>query len=315
MERNSKKVKMAMKPQLLPFGFAGGALMASFACGSARNVHPAARDAAAETVLIGPTHSLCDGNAVMRLRVFVEAQPGREMRGSKVRVENGIKSFALDGMCSYWISGGWNSLDGSLSRDRGWRTGTLTVEFKNALDRVFGFDDLGPLADCVPEAGLFDASVRTVRSERSAARCGTKGTLFDAAWMAIEARGAELWASAKPMNGGIRLVAVEAPIDGPPLAIPYSWPSSQPMDTFMIDGQAASDNLSGMSKLVSEPEEARIFRALRDQYLSDRDATPGVYGNWDGLKVNDGQRAAWLYMRDALPYEDEQGLLPFSELP
>ena len=67
----------------------------------------------------------------------------------------------------------------------------------------------------------------------------------------------------------------------------------------------------GVSHLVDDPDAARSLRGLRDQYLSDRDAQPGLYVNWDGLTATDASGTAFVYMRDAIPYEDAQGLLTF----
>jgi hypothetical protein len=69
-----------------------------------------------------------------------------------------------------------------------------------------------------------------------------------------------------------------------------------------------------MSKLI-DPADAPPFRALRDKYIADVAASPELYVNWDGQKMTDGKRTAFVYMRDAIPYEDARGLLPFSGPP
>ena len=59
---------------------------------------------------------------------------------------------------------------------------------------------------------------------------------------------------------------------------------------------------SASAELVDDPDSARQLRALRDQFLVDRTAQPGLYGS--GLNVTDQIATAVVYMRDAIPYED-----------
>jgi hypothetical protein len=62
---------------------------------------------------------------------------------------------------------------------------------------------------------------------------------------------------------------------------------------------------------VDDPALATQLRAMRDRNLADRAAQPGQYSNWDGLFATDQSTTALDYMRDAIPYEDPQGLLTF----
>lgn len=62
---------------------------------------------------------------------------------------------------------------------------------------------------------------------------------------------------------------------------------------------------------MADPDSAKQLRTLRDRYLADRTAQPGLFVSWDGLKVTDQSDPALVYMRDAIPYEDAQGLLKF----
>jgi hypothetical protein len=256
-------------------------------------------------------HSICDGSAALRLRVFVEAQPGRESRGSVVRVENGFSSFAVDGTCSYLIGGGWiPPFEEHTARDEGWRVGQVDDAFRAAIDGSLGMDDLSSLDDCVSSAGMFDFSTTTIRNQHSTARCvGTPGARFSAAWAVIEDRAADLWARAKPLTQGIHLAASEAPSEAPGGSPPYQWPSGYSLDAYMLDGMQAFLNTPGSSKLIPAAD-APTFRALRDQFIADVAAAPVLYQ--DGQKMTDGTRIALVYMRDALPYEDASGLLPFS---
>ena len=115
------------------------------------------------------------------------------------------------------------------------------------------------------------------------------------------------------MDGALHIDAVVAPYDpsGSPAA--YAWPSATPLSDFLLDPGPGGTNLMspGISKLVDDPGSTSALRTLRGQYVADRDAQPGLYTSWDGLKATDGVSTSLVYMRDAIPYEDARGLLHF----
>lgn len=115
------------------------------------------------------------------------------------------------------------------------------------------------------------------------------------------------------MDGGLHVSAVGALNEADRLPMLYEWPLAAPLSQFLLEPGKDGSNLAmpGMSKFVVDPESTRLLRALRERYLADRDAQPGRYTNWDGLKATDGVDAAFVYMRDATPYEDARGLLQF----
>jgi hypothetical protein len=255
---------------------------------------------------------LCDG--VQHLRLWVLLRPGgSELRGSAVRVENGYGLLAIDGTCSYWIGGGWT--EDAFSRDLPFRTGKVSDADVRAIEAGLPIDDVTSLRDCPPPpAGLFDYSVRDIRSEVATAACVgsapelTAGTRFEAAWMTVEAVATRLWTDGTPMDGPLHVSAVEAS-GGASRPAPYAWPIAAPLGSFLLD---SSDWFRiGVSRLVDDPDSARQLRALRDRYLADRTAQPGLFVSWDGLEVTDQSGTALVYMRDAIPYEDAQGLLKF----
>lgn len=254
---------------------------------------------------------LCDG--VAHLRLWALIAPGDELRGSLVRVENGYPFLAIDGTCSYWIGGGWE--EDLLSRDRPLRTGTLAATDAATIEQLVPLGDIAPLRDCPPPpANLFDYSFRVLRTATKDASCFTAapeltaGTRFESAWIPFEAIAARLWNDGTPVNGAIHVSAAPA-ADGPANAPPYTWPIATPLASFVL---ADSDVFAiGVSRLVDDPTTASQLRALRDRYLSDRTAQPGLYLNWDGLLATDQSTTANVYMRDAIPYEDARGLLGF----
>ncbi len=263
------------------------------------------------------TPRLCDGMAAMKLRVFVEPQNGREERGSVVRVENGFTSLAFDGMCSYWMGGSWVEKPNSPidNRDLGWRTGTLPPAIAQEIEQSIPLDRLDRLQDCVSSAGLFDAPTRTFRSRASRARCIRGGARFEAAWNFVKSKALDLWSAGTPLAGDIRLSAVA---DNNPvgLAMPYRWPLAEPLQPLLIrEDVREADYMgfsSGISHLIAEAAGANLLRRIREQYFVDKQATPGFYPQ---MRMTDGKTTATVFLRDALPYEDERGLLPFSDPP
>jgi hypothetical protein len=295
-----------------PYPGVMAALLGAVACSSA----PASRDGAgsdagtdggvADTGTTSDTGSqpLCDG--MPHLRLWALILPGNELRGSLVRVENGSPMLSVDGTCAYWIGGGW--YEDPLSRDRPFRTGTLSAAEVSAIESGLPLDDLSPLGDCPPPPpGLFDVGTRSIRTATPTASCMTNGTRFDPAWATLEALARTLWDRGTPLDGALHVSAASGGGQARPPA--YAWPLASPLSGFVL----ADADLTkiGVSHLVDDPDAARSLRGLRDQYLSDRDAQPGLYVNWDGLTATDASGTAFVYMRDAIPYEDAQGLLTF----
>jgi hypothetical protein len=258
-----------------------------------------------------PPEPLCDGTQHLRLWVFLPARD--QVRGSMLRVENGLPFLAIDGTCSYWISGGW--ANDALSRDRPIRTGKLTETGAASVEQTVPLGDIARLGDCGPPPdGLYDYSFRVIRTAVAYASCFTSapeltaGTRFEAAWMTLETIANTLWNDGTPVTGALHVGAVDAP-DGPSKTAPYIWPLAAPLGSFVLSN--GDSNKVGVSHLVDDPTSASQLRALRDQYLADRTAQPGLYANWDGLEVTDQTSTRLIYMRDATPYEDAQGLLTF----
>jgi len=254
---------------------------------------------------------LCDG--VAHLRLWALIAPGDELRGSLVRVELGYPFVAIDGTCSYWIGGGWE--EDFFSRDRPLRTGQLAATDVATIEQLVPLADIAPLGDCPPPpSNLFDYSFRVLRTATKDVSCFTgaptltAGTRFESAWMPLEAIAARMWNDGTPVNGAIHVSAATA-ADGAAKTPPYAWPIAAPLASFVL---ADSDLFKiGVSHLVDDPTTASQLRALRDRYLSDRAAQPGLYTSWDGLMATDQSTTANVYMRDAIPYEDAQGLLRF----
>jgi len=290
---------MMMMTADLKLWFSAAAIVVG--CGGAASSSSVAPDAM--------TPPICDGSANLRLRIFVEPQNGRELRGSIVRVENGYQSLMIDGACDFWIGGGW--IDDPMARDLGWRRGHIPAALEQELETLISIGDLGSVQDCLSN-DIADAPTRSIRSATSRARCIRGGPRFEAAWSWAEKHGPDLWHEGVPLDQGIRVEAVML-YDGDNSKA-YGWPAGAPLAELILQETEGSALVfaSGVSTLVMDPDRAQALRRLRDEYIADRRAFPGLF--YDGQKMTDEQHtSAVVYMRDQLPYEDERGLLPFSD--
>jgi hypothetical protein len=246
-----------------------------------------------------PAVPLCDGSAGLTLRVFSEG--GGPYLGPAVREENGNPSFAVDGQCQYFISGNWSE-SGAPSNDYGWRQGSVDKDFRRTLERMIGVEDLSTINDCNAYSTLFDAPSLVVANARSSLICPAQwGRKVSAVFEAIEHSSRRLWLDGQPLDQDLHVVVWEADYrnDLPT----YSWPSVLSLRDYVVP---AFD--SSASKRVTAAD-AEPLRQLREKYLRDiRELA--AHHDGGGIQVSDGEIYARLFMRDALPYENETGRWP-----
>jgi hypothetical protein len=249
---------------------------------------------------------LCNGSTQLTLRVFYASQSAREVFGGAVRIENGFPSFAVDGQCQYFMSGGW--FEDQQARDHGWRQGTVSDELRSTLEAKAGAADLPAAYDC-EGPGAVDASPAIISNARSTVICPSDAKQAVVEMMAvIRQRARELWATGRPLDGDLR-ITVRAAGNEPPRR--YRWPAGLALRDYLEpDSSTFVSDPVGRSKRVAAADAAPL-RAIREEFL--RDTRPGVLYVGDGIPITDGQISATLFMRDALPYEDEQGILPLPE--
>jgi hypothetical protein len=123
---------------------------------------------------------------------------------------------------------------------------------------------------------------------------------------AIQERAPALWMRAQPLDQDLHIVAVEGySADGDPPV--YDWPSELSLRDYLVDQNSLSTDLVGRSRRVAAAD-AGPLRDIREHFLRDSRARSG--GFIGGLQMTDGEISAAVYLRDALPYEDERGLWP-----
>jgi hypothetical protein len=182
-------------------------------------------------------------------------------------------------------------------------------ELRRTLENTFGAEDLSSLNDCDSTNPVADISTLIFANARSVLACSRlQGPRVTRMFGVIEERAMELRAQGRPLDQDLWLTAWAGfdRADPPP---PYSWPDGLALrDYYVADPAMFVFDAVGFSKRVPAAEAAPL-RAMRERYLSDMQAAPQRYDG-EGIPVSDGELAGRVFMRDALPYEDESGLWP-----
>lgn len=251
-----------------------------------------------------PEVPLCDGSDGLTLRIFADGE-SNGVTGGTVRVENGYPSFAVDGQCRYFISGGWRGTE-RQGRDEGWRQGTVDADLRRTLESVGGWKDMSGRDDCESYSTLPDAPTLVVANTHSALVCpGGQGRRVGSMFEVINERASKLRMQAQALDQDLHVVAVQDYVaDGEPFPR-YDWPGEAPLRDYVLDHEVLSDR--GQSTCV-DAADAGPLREIRERFLlAGRARYTGIIG---GIQMSDGVTSAAVYLRDALPYEDERGLWP-----
>jgi hypothetical protein len=229
---------------------------------------------------------------------------GQEVFGSAVRLENGHPSFVVDGQCQYFMSGGW--LEQRQSRDLGWRQGIVPDDLRRALEAKAGAEDLTSAYGCSGSGGL-DAPSVIVANARSSVICPGDGIgPVHELITVMRQRARELWAAGQPLDGDLHVNTRE--VTGLEPEQWWPWPNELVLRDYLEPGSvAALEHPEGRRRRVPAADAAHL-RAVREQYL--RDTEPGIAYLAAGIPVTDGELSAALFLRDAVPGEDERGILP-----
>jgi hypothetical protein len=125
-----------------------------------------------------------------------------------VTTEHGLPSFALDGLCRYWISGAWTN---HIAFDfLAWRTGEAPAKLVCDLEALLDLKRLNTLAKgCVP-SGIFDAAPAIIASEESFVGCVEFGGTMEEAWNLVDSSAEQLYDQGTSLDGAVRIVVLPA---------------------------------------------------------------------------------------------------------
>lgn len=252
---------------------------------------------------------ICDGSDDLRLAMTLVG--GGTVENELVR-EIGWRYLYVLGTCEYFVL--------PLGDPNGWpdaRTGVLDLEAEQALSEALDYGNLEAVAGNWGTEGTFDASTLLVSDGTHIVSCN--GECLDgpreaqALWGEMS-RIDELWAESEPYLGPVRVSVIgweDSLID----ELGVNWPLELDPWSIAIDGSSLDDPpTAGTSVLVDDPEAVAQLRELRRQYRED-DLPEGVpnslaaYGHLT-FTSHDGQDLFQLWMRDSLPIEAEDGLIP-----
>jgi hypothetical protein len=261
-----------------------------------------ARDAGPDASDAGPTGPvLCDGTDQIRFAYQV-AGGGPVMPGSEVLSENGFVYLLVSGTCHYWAL---QDVQGAVRE--GELSAAAAASFTTEL-RLGMWSDLPPQGPSCPDAP--SAVVRfaddryELPSPCPAQDAGAGTALADA----VRARAQSLHDAGAPVAGSVRFVLVMEGADWSTAVRERAapWPLAEAAaDVALTPGQARMYQ-RGSSRRASGDEAA----ALRD--VRDASAAADVRQLTGGfIPVVDGSGGRYqLYVRDAIPPENDQGLLP-----
>jgi hypothetical protein len=263
---------------------------------------------------------ICDGSDGLRLAYRTTApQVWHVFPEMKVRWAPGISFLYVDGRCHFWvrpIDGYDETADTGISRDRyvETREGVLTAEEADALGRDLGYGDWGAIDREVFTAGSGThpghiemwAGGQYFRCVRS---CGHE--VPTALVQRAEAWADRLYDRAAPMTGPLRGrafiwgdPAVGSTFPVPPVVTPT--PIDRPtvlLERAVSLGEGQTLDYGG-APLITDPDEVALWRGLW------RDFIHNEHAYWSGPFVVDAAGTIYQFsIRDALPFEDEDGLV------
>jgi hypothetical protein len=220
-----------------------------------------------------------------------------------VQYDNGAYYLFVDGQCNYWVSNPSQVWEET-------RVGVIDVETAARLGEslhISIWSDLkGTWSD--PRGGVYDAPVLIFDDASRAVVCAK---LCDAPGVPAavkEMRDAfpgiahELWDRGTPIVSSIRAIAVAGE---PAPAVPFvEWPLARPITDFLRTGNIGF----GEGTLEDNVTSVQALKDLRESFVR------GDHGAfvWNILPVKSGGSYYQLFVRDALPFEDAQGIVPLT---
>lgn len=251
---------------------------------------------------------ICDGSEGLRLAMVLG---GGGQVANELERELGFGYLYVLGTCEYL----------ALPADAGmpWpdaRRGILGAEAEEQLSLALGYGGLADVAGAWGSDGAADGTTLLVSDGVHAVAC-TAGC--DDGPEAARVLWAELpwidalWAEGEPLDGPLRISVVgwaNASLDE--LGVP--WPLEADPWSLAVDGDTEPPPQAGQSILVDDPQQVALLRELRRQYREGDlpEGLPNALEAYGHLAFTDagGQDLFQLWMRDALPIEDDAGLVP-----
>jgi hypothetical protein len=246
------------------------------------------------------TERICDGSQDLRLAWFASFAGG--VVRTALQYEVGFNYLYVRGDCHYWVV---PYRDG----DPMWQethTGVLDETQETELVELLHYGDWDELLGVWPDPGVYDAPVMRVHDGHSESGIGCVHECPDAPQAVQDMRsayGAQLqhwWEVGEPSTGPMRVLAVLTP-EGENTTDPVPWTVDLDLAPLAVGYEESF--CRGMSKLVDDPASAAALREFRAEHADALQEFADFY-----VEVEPGV-VYELYLRDALPFEDEYGLI------
>lgn len=242
---------------------------------------------------------ICDGQPGVRLAVRI-AGGGPIAPGTAMLADNGWQFLLVEGSCVAWIL---------KSNNEPLRTITLSREREQRLADSLKVSQWSRI-QVMPFGGCLDApgiSYRFGQSRIAGAVCGLRpDDPLNEINEAFRTELTELSAAASTLSGDVRyLIIADSGFRGGDNRAPVPWPLDLPIAPLAL---ANGDRYSpGDSRLATGTDASRL-RAIRTTALNGS-AGNGTVFDYTPVKAADGSLYQ-LYVRDAVPLESPNGLLP-----
>ena len=241
---------------------------------------------------------LCDGSQDLRLAWFVG---GGGQVVTEMQRELGFAYLYVRGDCRYWVL----PYQGPPALDvREARTGVLDAGEAAELAEMLDYGNLAALAaEDWPQQGGEDGPTNFLHDGEDLIACTDTCLGAPESVQTMTTAGPdyflELWEAGEPMSDAPMRIQARflggAPTDDVPV-----WDLG--LDLSEVDTTPIELSMQGTSTLVDDPEIAAALRQFRAQ-------NPEATAYYEPIVVNDSGGAYEVFVRDALPLENEQGLI------
>ncbi len=244
-----------------------------------------------------PRELICDGSQDLRLAWF-RSNAGGLLR-TPFQIELGFSYLYVRGDCQYWVlTSGLESHHGVLDADE-----------EAALAELVHYDDWEGLTQLWPDPGWDDVPLMVVDDGHGEFSIGCLGEC-PVAPDAVQAMQAayrdeleQMWENGERSTGPMRLLATRASETQPPdpmFVVP--WTVDLDLESVAVDTLDMEE--VGMSVLVDDPTTLAQLREFADQHADALEQFTDFH-----VEVEPGVIYE-LYVRDAVPFEGEDGLIP-----
>lgn len=244
-----------------------------------------------------PRAFLCDGSQDLRLAWFLSNAGG--LLRTPFQIELGFSYLYVRGDCQYWV------LTAGLESHHG----VLDDEQETALAELVRYEDWDGLTQIWPDPGWDDVPLMVVDDGHGEFSIGCLGECPVAPEPVQDMRAAyrdeleRMWDAGEPSMGPMRLLAAQVPDgDSPDSMFVVPWTVDLDLATVAVEMQDMEE--VGMSALIDDPLTLAQLYEFRDEHVDALEQFTDFY-----VEVEPGVIYE-LYLRDAVPFEGADGLIP-----